>query len=850
VEKYDPSAIEPQWQRIWDDAGLFTARHEDGKPKRYILNMFPYPSGKLHMGHVMNYTIGDVIVRYSLMQGYSVLSPIGWDSFGLPAENAAIREGIHPSKNIKVNIDTMREQMKRAGWGFDWKREVSTSAEEYYRWTQWLFLKFYKAGLVRKKKAPVNWCPNDMTVLANEQVHDGRCERCGTTVEQRDLEQWFFLMSAYAEKLLGNLDKLTKWPERVIKMQREWIGKSEGAKIEFVLEGTTRKIPVFTTRPDTLWGVTFLSMAAQHPLVDELIREQPNRDEILAAVRRMRQQGTSEIDIASREKEGVFTGRYVINPVNGDRVPLWIANFVVMNYGTGVVMAVPAHDQRDFEFATKHSIPIKIVIQPPASGLDAATMTVAYVDDGIMVESADFSGRNNREAMSDIIKWLKERQFGDGTVSYRLRDWLLSRQRYWGAPIPIVYCEKCGEVAVPAEQLPVRLPPNVEFKPTGESPLKRCPEFMATTCPQCGGAATRDADTMDTFVDSSWYYLRYTSPDCTTAPFDRSEVHHWCPVDIYIGGIEHATMHLIYFRFFNQVLHDLGMIDFEEPVDMLFCQGMVCSTAYYCETDKWLPAEKVDNGACTICGAPARSEITKMSKTKLNVVSPEEIIGRYGADTMRMYILSDNPPDRDQLWNENGVLGVSRFLNRLWDTFEEALPRLHMQPAQPSGYSVDDKELRRSAHNALQKGIQAIESNWQFNTAIARIIELLAAIRKVTATASPMALRECCEILIKLLAPITPHISEELWRRLGHTESIFCSPLPVVDAAALASDEVTIVVQVNGKLRGTFPIAAGANAADCEKAALQVEKIQPHLAGKTVRKVIVVPGKLVNIVVG
>jgi leucyl-tRNA synthetase len=848
VAKYDPSAIEPKWQQTWEQEQLFKAKRVPGKPKRYVLSMFPYPSGKLHMGHVMNYTISDVIVRYSLMKGYSVLSPIGWDSFGLPAENAAIREGIHPSENIRLNIDHMKGQMRRAGWGFDWEREVSTSEESYYRWTQWLFLQFYKAGLVEKRKAPVNWCPNDMTVLANEQVHEGRCERCGTPVEQRDLEQWFYLMSKYAEKLLAGHEKLTKWPERVIKMQKEWIGKSEGARIEFTLEGTSTKIPIFTTRPDTLWGVTFMSMAAQHPLIDELIKDQPNREEIMTAVRKMRQQGTSEIDILTREKEGVFTGRYVINPVNGDRVPLWIANFVLMTYGTGCVMAVPAHDQRDFEFARKHGIPIKTVIQPKEGHLDPQTMTAAYVDDGTLENSAQFTDRNNREAMPAIIAWLKEQGKGEGMTTYRLRDWLLSRQRYWGAPIPIVYCEKCGTVPVPEADLPVRLPRNVEFKPTGESPLKRCPDFMNTSCPKCGGKAQRDADTMDTFVDSSWYYLRYASPNSTNAPFDREQINQWCPVDIYIGGIEHATMHLIYFRFFNLVLKELGLIDFDEPADLLFCQGMVCKTAYYCETDKWLPEDKVKDGRCLICGLPARSEMTKMSKTKLNVVSPEEIIERYGADTMRMYILSDNPPDRDQMWNETGVQGVSRFLNRLWETYDEILPKI--KTAGKAGDAAVDKELRRSAHTALQKGIQAVENNWQFNTAIARIIELLATVRKSAESASPAVVQECCEILIKLLAPITPHIAEELWQRLGHTESIFLSPLPAVDESALKSDEVTIVVQVNGKLRGNFTAAAGASNDELEKEALANEKIRQHLEGKTVRKVIVVPGKLVNIVAG
>lgn len=849
MSKYNPSAIEPKWQERWKEQNLFKAERDTSKPKRYILSMFPYPSGKLHMGHVMNYTIGDVIVRYSIMKGYSVLSPIGWDSFGLPAENAAIREGIHPSENIRTNIDSMKAQMLRAGWGFDWTRELATSSEGYYRWTQWLFLQFYKAGLVEKKKAPVNWCPNDKTVLANEQVHDGRCERCGTAVEQRDLEQWFFLMSRYAEKLLENHKKLKNWPERVLKMQKEWIGRSEGARVEFRLEGSDRIIPVFTTRPDTLFGVTFMSMAPQHPMIEELIDGLPNRNEIRESVRLMRLQGTSEIDIASREKEGVFSGRYVINPVNGDRVPLWIANFVLMSYGTGVVMAVPAHDQRDYEFAVKYGIQVKVVIQPKGQRLDPASMSCAYIDDGIMVNSDIFNGRNNREAMPDIISWLKEKSYGEGTVNYRLKDWLLSRQRYWGVPIPFIYCKKCGIVPVPEDQLPVKLPHDVAFKPTGESPLKECSKFMNTSCPKCGGEATRDPDTMDTFVDSSWYYLRYTSPDCSIAPFNHGDVSHWCPVDIYIGGIEHATMHLIYFRFFALVLNELGLIDFDEPVDLLFCQGMVCKTAYYCEKDKWIPEDQVEDGVCRKCGGAVKSEITKMSKTKLNTISPEEIIGRYGADTMRMYVLSDNPPDRDQVWSEEGVQGISRFLNRLWDTLSELAPKLTADQNCISAAGLNDAELRRITHNSLLRCTQDIENNWQFNTAIARIIELLSAIRRLSASVSSAVLKESCEVLIKLIAPIAPHIAEEFWEKLGYKESVFAPGMPKVDQAALHSSEATVVVQINGKLRARFSAPSDAKREELERSALELEKIKQLLEGKQPKKVVVVPGKLVNIVI-
>lgn len=849
MKSYNPSEIEPKWQKNWDDCKLFSAEINNSKPPKYILNMFPYPSGALHMGHVMNYTIGDVVVRMSLMQGYNVLSPIGWDSFGLPAENAAIREKIHPEENIKINIDKMRSQMKRAGWGFDWAREIATSDEEYYRWTQWLFLQFYKAGLAKKKKAPVNWCPNDKTVLANEQVHDGRCERCGTEVEQRDLKQWFFMMSEYAEKLLDNHKLLDQWPERVLKMQKEWIGRSEGALVNFKVDGAEDVLQVFTTRPDTLFGVTFISIAPQHPLIEKLIENNPDKENVMSAVRAMRSLGTSELEVLNREKEGVFTGRYVINPVNGDKVPLYVSNFVLMNYGTGVVMAVPTHDQRDFEFAKKYNIPLKVVIKPEGEELDTAKMECAYTDDGVMVNSGPFTGKNNRAAMPEIISWLKENGYGEGTVTYRLRDWLLSRQRYWGAPIPIVYCEKCGEVPVPEEELPVRLPRNVSFKPQGDSPLKECSEFINTTCPKCGGKATRDPDTMDTFVDSSWYYLRYTSPHDKEVPFGREAVKYWCPVDTYIGGIEHATMHLIYVRFFAHVLHKLGLIPFEEPIKKLFCQGMICKIAHYCETDKWLKEDQVKDGKCTICGGEVKSDVTKMSKTKLNVVSPETIIEKFGADTMRMYVLTDNPPDKDQIWNDDGVQGVNRFLNRLWDTFQLLVPKIKDAPSVDiKELSETDREFRFITHSSIDRARKAIKDNWQFNTALARAMELFNAIRKYRDSASASVIREAWEFLLKILAPVVPHISEELWEQMGKTESIFRSSFPQADKDAITTDQKKIVVQVNGKLRGEFLASVEDSQEKLQECALALDKVQSFISGKEIKKVIVVPGKLVNIV--
>ena len=848
MEKYSPAAVESKWQKFWKEQKLFKAEKDPNKTKRYILTMFPYPSGALHIGHVMNYTIGDVIVRYSIMQGYSVFSPIGWDSFGLPAENAAIREGIPPAEYTKANIAKMKEQMDRAGWGFDWDREIATSSIEYYRWTQWLFLRFHKAGCVERKKAPVNWCSSCKTVLANEQVHNGCCERCDSLVEQKDLEQWFFSMSRYAEKLLANHEKIKEWPEKVIKMQQEWIGRSEGSLIEFKLDGNNISMPIFTTRPDTLHGVTFMSIASQHPLIEELVKDQPNRDEIMKEVQRMRAQGTSELEMLEREKEGIFTGRYIINPVNGERVPLWIANFVLMSYGTGIIMAVPAHDQRDFEFAKKYDIPIKVVIQPAKEELNADTMTCAYVDEGVMVDSGEFSGCRNFEAIPDINDWLQKKGFGRSAVNYRLRDWLISRQRYWGVPIPMIYCDTCGIVPVPDDQLPVKLPENVEFRPSGESPLALCEEFINTTCPQCGGNARRESDTMDTFVDSSWYYLRYVSPHFDRGPFEKEEVKRWCPVDVYIGGVEHATMHLIYVRFFTYMLNELGLIDFEEPATKLFCQGMVNRIAYYCDKDKWVSEDQVKDGVCTICGGPVTSEITKMSKTKLNVVSPEEIIERFGADTMRMYMLADNPPDKGQVWSEEGVLGVNRFMNRLWDTFSELQQKIPKQGAEPKVQNDTDKKIRFVAHNALKKCTQTFEHNWQFNTAIARVMELLNAIRGDSDAVSGPVLREAIEILLKLIAPISPHIAEELWERIGYKESIFRSPMPSADESALDQETITIVVQINGKLRGNFEAAPDSVKEEMEKAALGLEKVKKHIEGKKVRKVVVVPNKLVNIV--
>ncbi|MGM0462287.1 MAG: leucine--tRNA ligase [Fibrobacterota bacterium] len=848
VSDYNPARIEEYWQNRWDETGLFSAERDENKENKYILSMFPYPSGALHMGHVMNYTINDVVARYYMMNGFNVMTPIGWDSFGLPAENAAIRQGIPPAENIRTNITRMKDQMKMAGWGFDWKRELATSSVDYYGWTQDLFLRFYEAGLVEKKDGSVNWCPSCETVLANEQVQDGSCERCNTGVTQRDLAQWYFLMSKYSQKLLDGHEDCTEWPERVIKMQKEWIGRSEGAMITFEIENHDETIEVYTTRPDTLWGVTFMSMAPQHPLVEKLVAGNPDSDTVLEKVAEMKSLGTSEKEMQVREKEGVFTGAYAINPVNGDRVPIYVGNFVLMNYGTGIVMAVPTHDQRDFEFSQKYGIPRKVVIQPEDTPhpLSAETMTEAYTGDGILEDSGPFSGKHNRDSMADIISWLEDQGFGRKKVHYRLRDWLLSRQRYWGCPIPMVHCDSCGTVPVPQEDLPVRLPENVEFKSGGDSPLAYCDEFVHTTCPSCGKPARRETDTMDTFVDSSWYYLRFCSPDNREAPFSSRDANYWCPVDIYIGGIEHATMHLIYVRFFAQVLHEMGLIDFTEPAKKLFTQGMVCATAHYCPTHKWLAETDVVDECCVHCGEKVTSEVTKMSKTKLNVVDPEDIISKYGADTMRMYILSDTPPVKDRIWSEEGVHGIYRFINRYWNVVTDAMALLSHGDLPAQGKS--DKKLLYAAHFALKNIIMSYEDNWQFNTALARAIELTTSIKKLSHDCGKEALEEALSILVQTIAPIIPHVSEELWHMLGNSTSVFESSYPAVNPDALSQDEVTIVVQVNGKMRGKFSCSADASQDEIEKTARELDNVQRFIVEKDIKKVIVIPKKLVNIV--
>ncbi len=827
--KYDPQEIECRWQRFWEEQGSFRCEHGDKKPKYYCLEMFPYPSGNIHMGHVRNYSIADVVANFKRMAGFNVLHPIGWDAFGLPAENAAIKHGTHPAKWTYANIDNMRSQLKRLGFSYDWSRELATCAPEYYRWEQLFFLKFLEKGLVYRKKAAQNWCPTCHTVLANEQVEEGLCWRCDSKVEQKELTQWFVRITEYAEELLADLDKLADgWPERVLTMQRNWIGKSVGAEIRFPLEGTDGHIAVFTTRQDTVFGAGFMSIAAAHPMLDGLVAGTENEAAVRAFVQKVLQTDKAELTSEHTEKEGFFTGRYCVNPLSGARVPIWVANFVLAEYGTGAVMGVPAHDQRDFEFARKYDLPIQVVIQPEGiSPLDPKTMTEAMPDAGRMVNSGEFSGLPSEEGKLRVIEWLEKRNLGKGTVNWRLRDWNISRQRYWGAPIPVMYCEKCGLVPEKEENLPVVLPLDVVTHADGRSPLPDTPAFYACVCHKCGGPARRETDTMDTFVESSWYFARYTAPQNDKAPFTPEALQYWMPVDQYIGGVEHAILHLLYSRFFVKALRDLGFMKVDEPFSNLLTQGMVLM-----------------NGA-------------KMSKSKGNVVDPSEMIARYGADTVRLFCLFAAPPERDFDWTDSGIEGAHRFINRLWRLAEELIPRLPALGAcsASAGDAALEKarELRQKEHATVKKVGEDIAGRFQFNTAIAAVMELvnLMYLLKDDLMGDEGGRRTLASALsttLALLFPFTPHLCEELRKNMGFSSPLVKQPWPVYTEEALARDTVTIVIQVNGKLRGKVDVPADAPKEDVEAAALADANLRKHLEGLTIRKVVVVPGKLVNVV--
>ncbi|MBQ1249957.1 MAG: leucine--tRNA ligase [Selenomonadales bacterium] len=821
-ERYSPLDIESKWQEKWLADNAFKTEMDKDRPEYYVLEMFPYPSGNLHMGHVRNYSIGDVIARYKTMQGFNVLHPMGWDAFGMPAENAAIKHKLQPADWTWSNIDNMRKQQRALGLSYDWDREVATCHPEYYRWTQWLFLQFHKMGLAYKKKASVNWCNECNTVLANEQVIDGCCWRCDSTVVKKDLEQWFFKITDYADTLLKDLDLLGGWPERVKTMQENWIGRSEGAEFSFDVPEFDEKIPVYTTRPDTIFGVSYMVLAPEHPLVDKLIAGRENEAEIRAFVERVRNQSEISRTATDVEKEGIATGAYARNPINGEDVPILIANYVLYEYGTGAVMGVPTHDERDWAFATKYNLPKKVVIDSGDERSVLETMDNAYTGKGKLINSGEFDGMDNEEAMSAIIDWLEAHGVGKRRVNYRLRDWLVSRQRYWGAPIPMIYCPHCGTVPVPESDLPVMLPENVNFEGGTVSPLSGSEEFVNCKCPKCGADARRETDTMDTFICSSWYYLRYTDPRNTEMAFDKEKANYWMPVDQYIGGIEHAILHLLYSRFFTKVLRDAGLVDIDEPFERLLTQGMV-----------------IKDGA-------------KMSKSKGNVVAPGEIISKYGADTARLFILFAAPPERDLEWSDQGVEGAFRFLSRVWRLVAQYEGLIKDADAYDvASLTKEEKELRRILHHTIKKVTEDIDKRYNFNTAISAVMELVNAVYAIkdANAVNGGLMKEIVSALLRLLAPFAPHMTEELWAQLGEEGSIHKCTWPTYEESALVQDEVEIVLQINGKVRDKVLLPATATKDEMETLALANPRVQGFIGEKQVVKVICVPKKLVNIVV-
>ena len=820
--RYIPKDIEQKWQRCWEESSAFAVTEDQDKRKYYLLEMFPYPSGRIHMGHVRNYSIGDVVGRFKKMRGFNVLHPMGWDAFGMPAENAAIQNKSHPAKWTYENIDYMRGQLKKMGLSYDWGRELATCDVEYYRWEQKIFLEMLAKGLAYKKTSFVNWCPKCETVLANEQVEDGACWRCDSEVKQKELDQWFFRITDYAEELLDWTFKLPGWPERVLVMQRNWIGKSIGCEIDFPLEGESFAIKVFTTRQDTVFGATFMSLAPEHPLARQLAT--PDRKgEVEAFIEKVKKTDRIKRTADDFEKEGVFTGSYCVNPLTKARMPVYLANFVLTDYGTGAVMAVPTHDQRDFEFARKYSLPLRVVIQPEEESLDAATMQAAFTEVGQLVNSGRFDGLKSDAAKEAIADYLEQEGIGKKTVNFRLRDWGISRQRYWGDPIPVIYCDTCGVAPVPEKDLPVRLPMDVEFSGEGGSPLAKLDSFVNCTCPLCGKKARRETDTMDTFVESSWYFLRYCCPDYQVGPLDRNRVDYWMSVDQYIGGIEHAVLHLLYARFFTKVLRDLGYISCDEPFSNLLTQGMV-----------------IKDGA-------------KMSKSKGNVVDPNALIERYGADTARLFSLFAAPPEKDLDWSDQGVDGSFRFLNRVWKLVHDRLDLVKNAAAvDMATLTAEERTLRRAVHKTIKKVTEDIEERFHFNTAIASVMELLNTVQssELNTPQRGAVMKEALETMVLLLAPFVPHLSEELWQRLGNDSPLSRSAWPEYDQDAVVDEEVLVVVQVNGKLRSRVTVPAGTAEEGLKACALTDEKVLPFLEGREVKKVVCVPDKLVNIVVG
>ena len=857
-KKYNPSKIEEKWQKLWEREQTFAVDEDGTKKKYYLLEMFPYPSGRIRMGHVRNYTIGDVVARYKKMRGYNVLHPIGWDSFGMPAENAAIQHGIPPAKWTNENIDSMKKQLKRMGFSYDWNRELSTCEPAYYRWEQLFFLWMYEKGLAYKKGGSVNWCPACKTVLANEQVEAGLCWRCGSEVTEQYFDQWFFRITAYVEELLDYCDKLPGWPERVLTMQRNWIGKSHGCELVFPMADSDDVIKVFTTRQDTIFGATFMLIAAEHPLVMKLAAGKSVEQDVRDFVERVKKQDRMMRTSDYYEKEGVFLDAYCLNPVTNKRMPIYAANFVLADYGTGCVMAVPTHDQRDFEFAEKYGLQKIVVIQNPENPLDAATMTEAYVDEGILVNSGRFDGMKNLQALEDIAEYLESIGRGRKTIEYRLRDWGISRQRYWGAPIPMITCEKCGVVPVPEADLPVILPTDVALTGEGESPLARVASFVNVSCPNCGGPARRETDTMDTFVESSWYFARFCSAHHDSKPgLDRQKVDYWLPVDQYIGGIEHAIMHLLYARFYTKMLRDFGVLGVDEPFTNLLTQGMVCKETARCREHGYLFPEEVRNGKCVRCDREVTiGKTEKMSKSLKNVVDPNYIIDEYGADTARMFCLFAAPPERDLEWSDQGVDGSFRFLGRVWRIVMEYLDDIQNVAPFDGREELDGdiKILRKKTHQTIKKVTIDIEERFHFNTAISAVMELVNALYQTRRPEAEDAkslsvIRETVENVIILLAPIVPHITEELWGMIGGKQRLSEAPWPSFDATVAAEEEITIVVQVNGKVRSRIQVAASESDETIKGLALNDQKIRQFVGDRQVIKEIYVPKKLVNIVV-
>ncbi len=859
---YDPQRIEKKWQKKWEHDKSFKVKEDKAKKKYYLLEMFPYPSGKIHMGHVRVYTIGDVIARYKRMCGYNVLHPMGWDAFGMPAENAAISSNTHPAKWTYENITYMRSQLKRLGFSYDWDREIATCSPDYYRWEQWLFIKLLDKGIVYRKESFVNWCKDCATVLANEQVETGMCGRCGQPVIQKKLWQWFLRITDYAEDLLVKCEDLSGWPQKVTTMQRNWIGKSLGMRIAFPVEDLDTKISVFTTRPDTIFGVTFISIASEHPMVSILSKVYGCNNEIDNFIERMSLQDKSKKTFDTYEKEGVFTGVYCINPASLERIPIYIANFALMDYGTGAIMSVPAHDQRDFDFAKKYNLSIKVVITPEKPSFDLKTETEAFIGEGIMINSGPFDGLDNRVAMESIAGYLEEKKFGYKTVTFRLRDWGISRQRYWGTPIPIIYCDTCGPVPVKEKDLPVILPENIGLLEGGLSPLTKNSDFIKTSCPNCGrNDARRETDTMDTFVESSWYFERFCSPNFDKGIFDKKAVKYWMPVDQYVGGVEHAILHLLYSRYFTRILNDLGLLDYKEPFLNVLTQGMVCKETLRCLDDGFIfpddVVKKIDGLSCNLCGNRVEvGRVEKMSKSKKNVIDPDVLLRRYGADTVRLFCLFAAPPEKDLEWNEKGVEGIYRFLNRVWRivfAWGELTKELRDLEFHLDEISTTFHDLFRKVHETISKVTRDIDSRFHFNTAISSIMTLVNFMYTTefdeVVSCEKNIMRFAIESIILLLYPMVPHFCEELWHHTIGSSKILSKQLwPEYDKEAIIKDKIIIVVQVNGKLRSRIEIKRELSVETLKTLALSDDRVAKFISNEAVKKVIVVKNKLVNIV--